>query len=214
MRLRGFLFGLGGGIIGTVLVVVVLIAIGALDLRPEKTVVQQVTTSPPTSGQHGGHQRPHSRRDLPEGRQERGGDRIHLPGPAVVLRQHRHAAGHRVRLRGRQGRLHPHQRPRGGELRQPGAPDHAGVPAQSVSVVFKGGQGGPHAPRARWSGRMFQRRRPSQDRPVEGARPDADPDRDSAKITVGDPVVAIGNPLGYDFSLSVRHHSAIGRTID
>jgi len=49
MRLRGFLFGLGGGIIGTVLVVVVLLAIGALDIKPEKTVIQQVTTSPSTS---------------------------------------------------------------------------------------------------------------------------------------------------------------------
>jgi S1-C subfamily serine protease len=36
---------------------------------------------------------------------------------------------------------------------------------------------------------------------------------DSAKVVVGEPVVAIGNPLGYDFSITSGIVSAVGRSI-
>ncbi len=91
----------------------------------------------------------------------------------------------------------------------------AGTPAQSVSVVFKGtGKSTITVP-----GKVV-----GTDTSNDVALLKIDPSKvsgltpiqigDSNSITVGDPVVAIGNPLGYDFSLSAGVISAVGRTID
>jgi S1-C subfamily serine protease len=215
MRLRGFLFGLGGGILGTVLVVVVLLAIGALDLKPEKTIIQQVTTAGPSTSVStvtaGGlspaeiYQR--DAKSVVEivstfpgqqtffgstGTQQGIGSGFVVSSDGYILTNAHVVVDF-----------------------QTGATGSAGVPAQSVSVVFKGtGKATITLPGTvvgtDTSNDVALLKIDSSK--VPGLTPI--PIGDSGGITVGDPVVAIGNPLGYDFSLSSGIISAIGRTID
>ena len=215
MRLRGFLFGLGGGIIGTVLVVVVLLAIGALDIKPEKTVIQQVTTSPSTSVtavSNGGlspaeiYQK--DAKSVVEivstfpgqqsffgdtGTQQGIGSGFVVSADGYILTNAHVVVNFDSTL----------------------GSSTTGTVAQSVTVAFKSAGKSTVTVPAKIIGTDT-----SNDVAVLKIDPAKVPTLtpiqigDPSQVSVGDPVVAIGNPLGYDFSLSAGVISAVGRTID
>jgi len=215
MRLRGFLFGLGGGIIGTVLVVVVLLAIGALDIKPEKTVIQQVTTSPSTSVtsvSNGGlspaeiYQK--DAKSVVEivstfpaqqtffgdtGSQQGIGSGFVVSTDGYILTNAHVVVNFDSTL----------------------GSSTTGTVAQSVTVAFKSAGKSTVTVPAKIIGTDT-----SNDVAVLKIDPAKVPALtpiqigDPSQVSVGDPVVAIGNPLGYDFSLSAGVISAVGRTID
>jgi serine protease Do len=221
MRLRGFLFGLAGGIVGTVLIVIVLLGMGVLNLQPEKTVVERVVqTTPSTSLENtsGAGLTPAQIYQMDAmsvveivstfpGEQTFFGttpaqqgigsgfvvssDGYILTNAHVVVDYPSDTSGF-------------------------GLGGGSAVKASSVNVIFKG------------SGGHETVTVPGTIVGVDGSNDVAllkvDPSKvpnlkpialgNSDKIAVGDPVVAIGNPLGYDFSLSAGVVSAVGRTID
>jgi S1-C subfamily serine protease len=215
MRLRGFLFGLGGGILGTVLVVVVLLAIGALDIKPEKTVIQQVTTSPPTSvttvssgGLSPAEIYQKDAKSVVEivstfpgqqtffgnsGSQQGIGSGFVVSGDGYILTNAHVVVNFDSTL----------------------GSSTTGTVAQSVTVAFKAAGKSTVTVPATIIG---------TDTSNDVAVLKIDPSKvsgltpiqigDPSRASVGDPVVAIGNPLGYDFSLSAGVISAVGRTID
>jgi S1-C subfamily serine protease len=215
MRLRGFLFGLGGGVIGTVLVVVVLLAIGALDIKPEKTVIQQVTTSPSTSVttvSNGGlspaqiYQK--DAKSVVEivstfpgqqtffgnsGSQQGIGSGFVVSTDGYILTNAHVVVNFDSTL----------------------GSSTTGTVAQSVTVAFKSAGKSTVTVPAKIIGTDT-----SNDVAVLKIDPAKVPTLtpiqigDPNQVSVGDPVVAIGNPLGYDFSLSAGVISAVGRTID
>jgi len=92
--------------------------------------------------------------------------------------------------------------------------DDQGQTAKSVSVVFNTPQSG--------DGDTFDAEVVGVDGDSDVAVLRVDPDKigvtplalgDSSKVIVGEPVVAIGNPLGYDFSITSGIVSAVGRSI-
>ena len=196
------------------LVVVVLLAIGALDLKPEKTVIQQVTTSQPTSvstvpsgGLSPAEIYQKDSKSVVEivstfpgqqsffgntGTQQGIGSGFVVSSDGYILTNAHVVVDFETGLTG-----------------------SSGVPAQSVSVVFKA----TGKSTITLTGKVV-----GTDTSNDVALLKIDPSKvpgltpiqigDSGSLTVGDPVVAIGNPLGYDFSLSAGIISAIGRTID
>jgi S1-C subfamily serine protease len=215
MRLRGFLFGLGGGIIGTVLVVVVLLAIGALDIKPEKTVIQQVTTSPSTSvttvssgGLSPAQIYQKDAKSVVEivstfpgqqsffgntGSQQGIGSGFVVSTDGYILTNAHVVVNFDNTL----------------------GSSTTGTVAQSVTVAFKAAGKKTITVPATIIGTDT-----SNDVAVLKIDPSKVSDLtpiqigDPSQVSVGDPVVAIGNPLGYDFSLSAGVISAVGRTID
>jgi S1-C subfamily serine protease len=215
MRLRGFLFGLGGGVIGTVLVVVVLLAIGALDIKPEKTVIQQVTTSPSTSvttvssgGLSPAQIYQKDAKSVVEivstfpgqqsffgntGSQQGIGSGFVVSTDGYILTNAHVVVNFDNTL----------------------GSSTTGAVAQSVTVAFKATGKSTITVPAEIIGTDT-----SNDVAVLKIDPAKVPGLtpiqigDSSRTSVGDPVVAIGNPLGYDFSLSAGVISAVGRTID
>jgi S1-C subfamily serine protease len=88
-----------------------------------------------------------------------------------------------------------------------------GQAADKVTVVFNRGGG---------EGEEFDARLVGVEADSDVAILRVDPDEapvepltlgDSSKVVVGEPVVAIGNPLGYDFSITSGIVSAVGRSI-
>ena len=205
MRLRGFLFGLAGGVIGTVLVLVVLFALGFTDIE-KKTVIERVETSTPlvynSPGTTAGltpeqiYQRsasgvvmvistfPSSGFGSPFG----GGDTQGLGSGFVVSKD-------------------------GYILTNAHVVQDQDTKAKDIEVVFKGSG----SQTTRVPGTLV-----GVDVSSDVALVKVDPSKvklnplplgDSDKVLVGEPVVAIGNPLGYDFSLSAGVVSAVGRTL-
>ncbi len=91
--------------------------------------------------------------------------------------------------------------------------DDAGRTASEVTVVFNTGEG---------EGRQTRAELVGVDGDSDVAVIRVDPDDadlqplvlgDSSTVVVGEPVVAIGNPLGYDFSITSGIVSAVGRSI-
>ena len=92
--------------------------------------------------------------------------------------------------------------------------DEQGETASDVTVVFNSPGG---------EGDEFEAELVGVDGDSDVAVLRVDPDKapiqplkigDSAKVVVGEPVVAIGNPLGYDFSITSGIVSAVGRSIE
>ena len=108
------------------------------------------------------------------------------------------AAGHRHRLglRDRQARRHPHQQPRGRGRR----PDRRALRRQRPDQGDGGRQGPVHGPRAA-----------AREPQVRG--PDPLTLGDSSTVRVGDPAIAIGNPFGFDRTVTTGIVSALQRQI-
>ncbi len=92
--------------------------------------------------------------------------------------------------------------------------DGRGQAASKVTVVFNRGGG---------EGEEFDATLVGVDGDSDVAVLRVDPEKtpidplplgDSSKVVVGEPVVAIGNPLGYDFSITSGIVSAVGRSIE
>ena len=207
MRSRQFLLGLAGGLAGTVLVVVLLFALGFLDVKRE-TVIERVTASTPAT-----FTSPGSGNGLT---------------PAEIYQ--REATGVVMVISTFSGTDFGFPFGGSGESQGLGSGfvisedgyvltnahvvEEQGQRATSIDVVFKGSGTDTKRLTAKLVG---------VDASADVALLKVDPSRvelnplplgDSDGVQVGSPVVAIGNPLGYDFSLSAGVVSATGRNLE
>jgi len=204
MRLRSFLAGLIGGAVAAVLVVLVLVLVLGLG-TVEKTVVREVPAGPVATV---------------------------APGPGATLTPQeiyrRLSPGVVMILARFDGGIGPFGVPGSSEslgtgfvvdgegyiLTNAHVVDQQGLRAKDVTVVFnKGG-----AETQRVQGKLV-----GVDVSSDVAVIKVDPDEaelhplplgDSDKVVVGEPVVAIGNPLGFDFSITAGIVSAVGRSLE
>lgn len=207
MRSRGFLFGLGGGIVGTILVFVVLFALGFANIST--TPVESSTTS--SSIVVSGHSTSTPAGDTlsPEQIYERA-----APGVVMIISSFP-TSGFGTPFGGEQQGLGSGFviSADGYVLTNAHVVEEDGVRAKSIDVVFK--ESGTET--TRMTGELV-----GVDLRFDVALVKVDPGKttltalplgDSDAVRVGEPVVAIGNPLGYSFSLSAGVVSATDRPL-
>ena len=214
MRMRSLLFALVGGIVGAAIVVGVLFALGDLQTGTQKTVVEQVTQGGPapasgvsTPGLTPAQIYQKDAKSVVEivstfpgqatffgntGATQGIGSGFVVSSDGYILTNAHVVVDFEDSLNG-----------------------SAGINASAVSVIFKGSGKSTKTVSAKVIG---------VDASDDVALVKVDPAKaptlypillgDSSTVQVGEPVVAIGNPLGYDFSLSAGVISATGRTID
>jgi S1-C subfamily serine protease len=203
MKMRGFLVGLGGGAVGAALVVLVLVLVFNFG-EGQQTVVQKAAETPAvyapatTSGQS------------PEQIYQ------NLSGGVVMVLSDFGNSG-----AGQLGQPQSSQAlgtgfvvdKQGYILTNAHVVNESGQQATSVTVVFN--KGGSETQRVK--GELV-----GVDIGSDVAVIKVDPSAvtlnplplgDSSKVAVGEPVVAIGNPLGYDFSITSGIVSATGRSL-
>ena len=202
MKLRGFLVGLAGGVVGAALVVLVLVLVFNFG-EAKETVVRATAETPAV---------------YTPGTQGQSPDQIYRSmsgGVVMVLSDFANAGSNQF------------GQPQSGQALGTGfvvdaqgyiltnahVVDENGQKASAVTVVFN--QGGSRTQRVKGT--------------VAGVDVTSDvavikvdpkgldlkplPLGDSSKVIVGEPVVAIGNPLGYDFSITSGIVSATGRSL-
>ncbi|NLE23249.1 MAG: PDZ domain-containing protein [Actinobacteria bacterium] len=204
MKLKGFLAGLAGGAVAAAAVVLLLVFV--LDLEEvDQTVVQAaqtpaVSTAPPTVVREGGGLTP---------------EEIYrsLSGGVVMILSEFDGVG-QFGQNGQALGTGFVVDEEGYVLTNAHVVDENGQRASRVTVVFN--QGGSESQRV--PGQLV-----GVDVGSDVAVVKVDPDKvdlsplplgDSDKVRVGEPVVAIGNPLGYDFSITSGIVSATGRSLE
>lgn len=204
MKLKGFLAGLAGGAVAAAAVVLLLVFV--LDLEEvDQTVVQAaqtpaVSTAPPTVVREGGGLTP---------------EEIYrsLSGGVVMILSEFDGVGQFGQSGQALGTGFVVDE-EGYVLTNAHVVDENGQRASRVTVVFN--QGGSESQRV--PGQLV-----GVDVGSDVAVVKVDPDKvdlsplplgDSDKVRVGEPVVAIGNPLGYDFSITSGIVSATGRSLE
>lgn len=204
MRSRGFLFGLGGGIVGTVLVLVVLFALGLADISttpeeiPATPTPTHYTPAPPPQGL------------TPEQIYDRA-----APGVVMIISSFSASSfGYPFGGGERQGLGSGFVVDQDGYIvTNAHVVEEDGTRAKRIDVVFKGADSETTRVEAELVG---------VDLRFDVALVKVDPRKvsltalllgDSDTVRVGEPVVAIGNPLGYNFSLSAGVVSAIDRPL-
>jgi S1-C subfamily serine protease len=202
LKLRGFLVGLAGGIVGAALVVLVLVLV--FDFGESKqTVVRAATETPAVYA-------PSSQGQTP--------DQIYKSvsgGVVMVLSDFANAGTDQF------GQTQSGQAlgtgfvvdSNGYILTNAHVVDENGQKASGVTVVFN--EGGSKTQRVKGTLAGVD---VASDVAVikvdpKGLDLKALPLGDSSKVVVGEPVVAIGNPLGYDFSITSGIVSATGRSL-
>ena len=203
MKMRGFLVGLGGGAVGAALVVLVLVLVFDFG-EVKQTVVQRTAETPavytPTTGNG----------QSPEQIYQ------NLSGGVVMVLSDFASAGTDQFGQAQSGQALGTGfvvDKEGYILTNAHVVDENGQEASGVTVVFN--KGGSETQRVK--GELI-----GVDVGSDVAVIKVDPNAvtlnplplgDSSKVTVGEPVVAIGNPLGYDFSITSGIVSATGRSL-
>ena len=203
MKMRGFLVGLGGGAVGAALVVLVLVLVFNFG-ESKETVIQKAAETPavysPTTGSVQSPQQIYQ----------------NLSGGVVMVLSDFATAG-----TDQYGQTQGSQAlgtgfvvdKEGYILTNAHVVDENGQQASGVTVVFN--KGGSETLRVK--GELV-----GVDVGSDVAVIKVDPSAvtlnplplgDSSKVSVGEPVVAIGNPLGYDFSITSGIVSATGRSL-
>jgi S1-C subfamily serine protease len=203
MKMRGFLVGLGGGAVGAALVVLVLVLVFNFG-EVKQTVVQRTAETPAVyTPATGGGQSP---------------EQIYqnLSGGVVMVLSDFASAGTDQFGQAQSGQALGTGfvvDKEGYILTNAHVVNENGQQASSVTVVFN--KGGSETQRVK--GELI-----GVDVGSDVAVIKVDPSAvtlnplplgDSSKVTVGEPVVAIGNPLGYDFSITSGIVSATGRSL-
>jgi S1-C subfamily serine protease len=202
MKLRGFLVGLAGGVVGAALVVLVLVLVFNFG-ETKETVVQATAETPAV---------------YTPGTQGKTPDQIYRSvsgGVVMVLSDFANAGGS------------PFGQQQSGQALGTGfvvdtsgyiltnahVVDENGQKASAVTVVFN--QGGSKTLRVKGTLAGVDVASDVAVIKVDPKGLDLQPLPlgDSSKVVIGEPVVAIGNPLGYDFSLTSGIVSATGRSL-
>ena len=202
LKLRGFLIGLAGGIVGAALVVLVLVLV--FDFGEVRQTVVQATAETPAV------YTPTTQGESPE--------QIYRSlsgGVVMVLSDFANAGTDQF------GQQQSGQAlgtgfvvdDRGYILTNAHVVDESGQKASGVTVVFN--KGGSQTERVK--GELVGVDVASDVAVIKVDPKGLDlnplPLGDSSKVTIGEPVVAIGNPLGYDFSITSGIVSATGRSL-
>ena len=202
LKLRGFLIGLAGGIVGAALVVLVLVLV--FDFGEVRQTVVQATAETPAV------YTPTTQGESPE--------QIYRSlsgGVVMVLSDFANAGTDQF------GQQQSGQAlgtgfvvdERGYILTNAHVVDESGQKASGVTVVFN--KGGSQTERVK--GELVGVDVASDVAVIKVDPKGLDlnplPLGDSSKVTIGEPVVAIGNPLGYDFSITSGIVSATGRSL-
>ena len=205
MRSRTFLLGLAGGVVGTALVLLVLVLVFDFgDVKQEQIVVQ--TGGGATSTSAGYTPAPGQGLTPQQIYQQHSAGVVMVlsdfPGSGQLGVQSSQALG--------TGFVVDDQ---GDILTNAHVVDESGQRARSVTVVFN--KGGSETQRVK--GTLVGVDQSSDVAVIKvdpaGLSLKPLPLGDSNVVAVGEPVVAIGNPLGYDFSITSGIVSAVGRTL-
>jgi 2-alkenal reductase len=202
-KLRGFLIGLAGGAVGAALVVLVLVFVFNIG-DVEQTIVQATPETPTV------YSSPNAEGLSPQQIYDK------LSGGVVMILAEFDGSGTSPFGQPQSGRALGTGFVVDGEgyvLTNAHVVEEQGQRAKSVTVVFN--NGGSETQRV--DGELV-----GVDASSDVAVIKVDPGKvdlkplplgDSEKVVVGEPVVAIGNPLGYDFSITAGIVSATGRTL-
>ena len=208
-KMRGFLLGMGGGAVGAALVILVLVLVFDFgEIRADRHPEGRGRDSRPVHARRE-QQRPgvHPGADLPElsGRRRRHPVRLRQLGGTDIFGQTQSGA--------RRSAPASWSTSQGYILTNAHVVQDQGQNASDVKVVFNKGGGKTQQVNGTIVGIDV-----GSDVAVIKVDPTGVdlkplPLGDSSKVTVGEPVVAIGNPLGYDFSITSGIVSAIGRSL-
>jgi len=204
MRSKGFLLGLAGGAIGAALVILVLVLVFDFGKVKQETVIKTggdtTTTSKPASGE--GMSPAEIYQEYSAGVvmvladfAASGADEFGVPQSAQSL-----GTGFVVDTDGY-------------ILTNAHVVDESGEAASTVTVVLNKGGSATRRVKSELVGVDSGSDVALIKVDPSGLELKALPLGDSDKVAVGEPVVAIGNPLGYDFSITSGIVSAVGRTL-
>ena len=202
MKLRGFLVGLAGGVVGAALVVLVLVLV--FDFGATKETLVRTTAETPAV--------------YTPGTQGQTPDQIYksVSGGVVMVLSDFASAGSNQFGQAQSGQALGTGfvvDDQGYILTNAHVVDENGQKATGVTVVFN--KGGTQTERVK--GKLVGVDVSSDVAVIKVDPKGLDlkplPLGDSGKVTIGEPVVAIGNPLGYDFSITSGIVSATGRSL-